>query len=97
MYCAHGQFGQLAYSNPELLYYYRDVVATPPLQMVNDVLGVQKCSNKSRRLNNTINTFMELEKLTLSRKKYSIVHLGKSDMNCPELKGQVKKYIKETK
>ena len=93
------KLGQLAYSNPELLDYYRGVVATPPLQMVDDVLGVQKCSNKSRRLNNTINTFMELEKLTLSWKKCSIVHIGKSDMNCPELKvhgQQMKRSRQET-
>ena len=80
------KLGQLVYSNPELLYYYRGVVATPPLQMVDDVLGVQKCSEKSRRLNNTIGTFMELEKLTLSEKKCNVVHIGKNDFNCPELK-----------
>ena len=61
------KLGQLAYSKPELLYYYKGVVATPPLQMV-DVLGIQKCSAKSRRLNNVINRFIELEKLTLSQK-----------------------------
>ena len=62
------KLGQLVYSNPDLLYYYKGVVATPPLQMIDDVLGVQKCNRKSRRLNNTINTFIELEKLKLSDK-----------------------------
>ena len=80
------KLGQLAYSNPDLLYYYRGLVATPPLQMVDDVLGVQKCSYKSRRLNNTINTFMEIEKLKLSQKKCNIIHIGKSDVKCPTLK-----------
>ena len=58
----------------------------PPLQMVDDVLGVQKCSGKSRRLKNTINTFMEIEKLKLSKKKCTVVHIGKSDVNCHTLK-----------
>ena len=36
------KLGQLAYSNPELLYLYKGVVATPPLQIVDDVLGSVK-------------------------------------------------------
>ena len=80
------KLGQAAYSNPELLYYYRGLVATPPLQMVDDVLGVQKCSYKSLRFNSTINTFMDLEKLKLSQKKCNIVHIGKSGVNSPTLK-----------
>ena len=51
------KLGKLAYENPDLLYYYKGLVATPPLQMVDDVLGIQKCSRKSRRLNGVINTF----------------------------------------
>ena len=88
MFCVvvMNKLGQLVYNNPDLLYYYRGLVATPPLQMVDDVLGVQKCSYKSRRLNTTINTFMELEKLKLSKKKCNIVHVGKSEVNCPALK-----------
>ena len=90
------KLGQLAYSKPEFLYYYKGVVATPPLQMVDDVLGIQKCSAKSRRLNNVINTFIELEKLTLSQKKCHIVHVGKNLQNCPDLKVHGKK-MKNTK
>ena len=80
------KLGQYAYSNPDLLYYYKGVVATPPLQMVDDILGIQKCSSKSRRLNNAINTFVELEKLTLSKKKCHNVHVGPNLQNCPNLK-----------
>ena len=80
------KLGQLAYSNPDLLYYYKGLVATPPLQMVDDVLGIQKCSRKSQRLNGVINTFIELEKLTLSEKKCHNVHVGKSKTECPDLK-----------
>ena len=34
--------GKLAYSNPDLLYYYEGVVGTPPLQMVDDFLSLKK-------------------------------------------------------
>ena len=80
------KLGQYVYNNPELLYYYKGVVATPPLQMVDDVMGIQRCSKKSRNLNGTINTFIELEKLRLSKKKCSNIHMGKNDKNCQEFK-----------
>ena len=59
---------------------------TPPLQMVDDILGVQTCSQKSVQLNNTINTFIELEKLNLSDKKCHNVHIGKNENKCHELR-----------
>ena len=80
------KLGQLSYENPDLLYYYKGLVATPTLQMVDDILGIQKCSRKSQRMNGMINTFMELEKLTLSQKKCHNVHVGKDAKECPELK-----------
>ena len=43
------KLGKLAYSNPDLLYYYKGVVGTPPLQMVDDIMALQKCSNKSTK------------------------------------------------
>ena len=93
------KLGQYIYNNPELLYYYKGVVATPPLQMVDDILGIQRCSKKSRNLNNTINTFIELEKLRLSKKKCSNIHIGKNDKNCQEFKvhgDKMKKSPQET-
>ena len=63
-----GKLGKLIYNEkPELLYYYKGLVGTPPLQMVDDILGIQECSKKSRRLNSVINTFIDLEKLQLSK------------------------------
>ena len=80
------KLGQQIYSKPHLLYYYKGLVPTPPLQMVDDILGIQKCSNKSVQLNSNINTFIELEKLKLSDKKCSNVHVGKSENNCHKLR-----------
>ena len=81
------KLGKLLYHDkPELLYYYKGVVGTPPLQMVDDILGIQQCSSKSLKLNSVINTFISLEKLTLSSKKCHNIHIGKSDMKCHNLK-----------
>ena len=54
--------------------------------MVDDVLGIQKCSRKSRRLNGVINTFTELEKMSLSSKKCSNERIGKKKNECHILK-----------
>ena len=76
------KLGQFVYDKPELLYYYKGKVATPPLQMVDDVHGIQKCSIKSRNLNTCINKFIELEKLKLSVSKCANVHIGNNSKNC---------------
>ena len=80
------KLGKLVYKNPEYLYYYKGLVATPPLQMVDDILGIQKCSRKSQRINGVINTFIEVEKLTLSSKRCHNVHIGKKKNSCHKLK-----------
>ena len=54
--------------------------------MVDDVLCVTKCSSKTVISNATINTFMELNKLTLSAEKCSNIHIGKKCDQCPKLK-----------
>ena len=79
------KLGKLAYRNPDLMYYYKGLVGTPPLQMVDDILGIQNCSSKSLKLNKAINTFMDLEKLTLSKKKCHNIHIGKQNMSCKVL------------
>ena len=79
------KLGKLVYRNPDLLFMYKGVVGCPPLQMVDDVLAVQNCSERSQRMNTTINTFMELEKLTLSKKKCHKIHIGKHHRECPDL------------
>ena len=80
------KLGQHVYSNPDLLFYYKGIVPTPPLQMVDDILGIQSCSEKSEKLNSTVNTFIELEKLKLSEKKCHKVHVGRNARNCRNLK-----------
>ena len=93
------KLGKLAYSNPDLLYTYKGTVSCPPLQMVDDVLAIQKCSPQSLQLNTAISTFMDLEKLTLSKTKCHNIHIGKNKRNCPDLKVQEQdmKYSKAEK
>ena len=79
------KLGKLSNSNPDLLYMYKGVAGCPPLQMVDDVLSVQTCSEKSQLMKTTVNTFMELEKLTLSKTKCHKIHIGKHHRECSDL------------
>ena len=79
------KLGKMVCNKPELLYMYKGVVETPPLQMVDDILGIQKCSNKSLQLNTAINTFVKLKKLNLSSKKCNNIHIGSKNIECPPL------------
>ena len=42
------KLGKYAYKNKDLLYLYKGKVGCPPLQMVDDVLAVQKCSQSKK-------------------------------------------------
>ena len=80
------KLAKIFYKNPELVYKYKNKVEVPVLGMVDDVLCVTKCSTKTLVSNATINSFMELNKLTLSADKCSKIHVGKKSMHCPQLK-----------
>ena len=79
------RLGKLVYIDPKSLYYYKKEVAIPPLEMVDDILSIQKCGKDSSRMNQVINTFMESEKLTLSESKCHNVHIGNKKENCKDL------------
>ena len=79
------RLGKLVYNDPKSLYYYKTEVAIPPLEMVDDILSIQKCGKDSSRMNQVINTFMESEKLTLSESKCHNVHIGNKKENCKDL------------
>ena len=53
------ELGKLFYKNDNLLYQYKGVVGTPSLGMVDDILCIQKCSEKSMEANSVINAFIE--------------------------------------
>ena len=56
--------------------------------MVDDILSIQKCGNKSVQMNATVNSFIELKKLTFSQRKCASIHVGKNNKcdSCPVLK-----------
>ena len=80
------KLGQEVYENENLIYWYKGIVAVPPLCMVDDILAVQSCSQKSVELNAKINAFIELKKLSFSQSKCSKIHIGKENAVCPQLK-----------
>ena len=83
------QLGKLLYKSDKLLYKYKGVVKTPSLGMVDDILAIQKCSDKTVELNSVINAFIESKKLTLSANKCGKVHISKKNENnlmCHKLK-----------
>ena len=59
------------------------------LGMVDDNLGISLCDNSSVKKNAIINSFMEMQNLTLSKDKSKVVHIGSKSkcLNaCPQLK-----------
>ena len=79
------KLAKLAYKNKELLYMYKGQVSVPPLQMVDDILTVQKCGAASSALNSEVVAFIEQKKLTLGQKKCLKVHIGNKCDDCCEL------------
>ena len=59
------------------------------LGMVDDNLAISKCGTSSVRKNAVINSFIETQRLTLSKEKSVVLHIGKENkciMPCPTLK-----------
>ena len=80
------KLGKLKYNNPEMLYKYKGKVGVPAMEMVDDVIDVQKCGVEAVKANAVVNMFMEQKKLTLSNTKCHKLHCGKNNVICPDLK-----------
>ena len=48
--------------------------------MVDDTLGISKCGNQAIQLNSVINSFIKTQRLTLSKEKSFVVHIGKKNI-----------------
>ena len=73
-------------------YLYKGMVSVLHLRMVDDILGIAPCGNKSVALNTFINTHMEIKKLifhkpdTTGNSKCHKIHVGKHNQLCPEVR-----------
>ena len=79
------KFAKLVYNTEELLYKYKGEVSVPPMEMVDDILTIQKCGMASSAINAEVNAFIEHKKLTLSHTKCVQVHVGTQCDHCEEL------------
>ena len=60
---------KLVYNDEQLQYQYRGKVGVPPLEMVDDIVTASTCGSTAVALNQTVNTFVDLKKLKLSKKQ----------------------------
>ena len=74
------------------LYTYKGIVKVMPLAMIDDILGIANCGEKSLDLNTMINSKIEMKKLRFhtpdekGRTKCHVIHVGKHSKKCPTLK-----------
>ena len=81
------KLGQQIYNDPNLIYKYKGKEPISSLQMVDDVLTIQKCTNSAIHQNVAVNSFMDLNKQSLSKKKCAQMYVGSNSLvNCPNLK-----------
>jgi hypothetical protein len=87
---------KVSYENPDMLYMYKGVVATPPMEMVDDIITATTCNENAGFQNSMVNSFMDHKKLKISHKKSCIIQIGKNTSDCCELKVGNKKIKQET-
>ena len=79
------KLGKLKYEDPEKLYNYKGVVGIPALEMVDDILDIQKCGIDSVQANAIVNTFVEHKKLKMGQEKCHKIHCNQKFKFCPNL------------
>ena len=90
------KLGKLKYENPDMLYLYKDMVGVPALEMVDDILDIQKCGIESVKANAVVNTFIDHKKLKMGQEKCHKIHCGKKSNTCPNLTIHNKKMHQST-
>ena len=85
------KLNKTAMSDRSLQYHYKEDPNIPigVLGFVDDTLGVSKCGKDKIRKNAFINSFMDSQRLTLSKEQYVVLHIGKEKkclLPCPKLK-----------
>ena len=80
------KLGKLKYANEDMMFKYKGEVNVPALEMVDDIVDIQKCGTDAVKANAVVNLFIEHKKVTLSLAKCHKIHCGKNDLYCPQLK-----------
>ena len=86
------KIGKKCMEKGEHLYTYKGQVKVMPLAMVDDLLGIARCGDKSLDLNTVINSKIEMKKLKFhtpdanGKSKCHTMHVGKCASGCPSLK-----------
>ena len=73
------------------------MVDVPPLEMVDDILTVQKCRTTSSALNAEVNAFIEQKKLTLGLKNAPKFILDQSVMSAANYLFMKKRWLNHMK
>ena len=71
--------------NSRILYKYKGVVNIPPLEFVDDIMTITKCSLDTVKINALVQSKVECKKLELSDTKCFKMHVGKKATSCPSL------------
>ena len=77
--------------DPKNIFKYKKLVSIPPLGYIDDILSVAHCGQASLSQNTSINSQIETKKLKFhtpdakGNSKCHFIHVGKSNMPCPEL------------
>ena len=69
------EIGSSAFQHPSTLYNYRGIVATPPLQAIDDIIAIQYCGG-NRLSNKLINAVVNEKKLDFSETKCALLPIG---------------------
>ena len=77
--------GKQASELNENMYIYKKLLNVPPLAMVDDILGIAECGQKSIALNVFINSKVEMKKLWMGAEKCHHIHVGNRENICPDL------------
>ena len=81
--------GKDCFNRGEHLYSYKNMVQIMPLSMVDDILAVAPCNQKSLEVNTYINAKIELKKLKFhnpnmnGKTKCQKIHIGTKNKLCP--------------
>ena len=82
---------KITMKNPNLQNYYKREknIGIGFLGMINDTLSISECGFDTIEKSVVTNSFIETEKLTISKEKSKVVHIGnnnKCKTKCPKVK-----------